>query len=55
MDFVERALVEAGVALTPGYDFGLFRADTHIRFSYTNSMERLIIGCDRLEDWLKTL
>ncbi|MBA4390198.1 MAG: aminotransferase [Syntrophus sp. (in: bacteria)] len=55
MDFVERALVEAGVALTPGYDFGVFGASTHIRFSYTNSMERLKIGCDRLEDWLKTL
>lgn len=55
MDFAERALTEAGVALTPGYDFGVFRADTHVRFSYANSMDRLIIGCDRLEDWLKTL
>lgn len=55
MEFVERALTEAGVALTPGYDFGSFRAGTHIRFSYANSLDRLKVGCERLEKWLKTL
>ncbi|MCX7965951.1 MAG: aminotransferase class I/II-fold pyridoxal phosphate-dependent enzyme, partial [Syntrophorhabdaceae bacterium] len=41
MDFVKRALVEAKVAITPGYDFGNFRAGKHVRFSYANSLNRL--------------
>ena len=55
MEFVQRAIEEAKVALTPGYDFGSFRAGSHIRFSYANSLEQLKEGCDRLEAWLKTL
>jgi aspartate/methionine/tyrosine aminotransferase len=55
MRFVERALLEAKVAITPGYDFGSFRAGSHVRFSYANSLERLRLGCDRLEEWLGRL
>lgn len=55
MEFVQRAIEEAKVALTPGYDFGSFGAGSHIRFSYANSLERLEEGCNRLEAWLKTL
>ena len=55
MDFVNRALTEARVAITPGYDFGSFRANTHVRFSYTEHLDRLKMGCDRLELWLKAL
>lgn len=55
MEFVERALQEAKVALTPGYDFGSFRAASHIRFSYANSLDNLKRGCERLEKWLNTL
>lgn len=55
MVFVERALDEAGVAFTPGYDFGSFRAGSHVRFSYATSIERLKKGCDRLEVWLSGL
>lgn len=55
MEFVERALMEANVAITPGYDFGSFMAGTHVRFSYANSLERLKEGCNRLEKWLQTL
>lgn len=55
MEFVERALLEAKVALTPGYDFGSFRAGSHIRFSYANSLDKLKRGCKRLGKWLKTL
>ena len=55
MEFVERALFEARVAITPGYDFGAYRAGSHVRFSYANSMERLKEGCERLEGWLATL
>jgi len=55
MEFVERALMEAKVALTPGYDFGSYKAGSHVRFSYANSLEMLQIGCERLETWLKSL
>jgi aspartate/methionine/tyrosine aminotransferase len=55
MDFVNKALTEARVAITPGYDFGKFRASTHVRFSYTENLEKLQIGCNRLELWLQTL
>lgn len=52
MEFVGRALEEAKVAVTPGYDFGTYRAGEHIRFSYANSLERLKEGCRRLRLWL---
>ncbi len=55
MDFAERALAEAHVAVTPGYDFGKFKAGSRIRFSYANSLEMLKEGCRRLEVWLQTL
>lgn len=55
MEFVERALIEAKVAITPGYDFGSYMAGSHVRFSYANSIERLKEGCNRLEKWLQTL
>jgi aspartate/methionine/tyrosine aminotransferase len=55
MDFVNKALTDAGVAITPGYDFGVFRAGSHVRFSYTENLEELQRGCDKLELWLKTL
>ena len=55
MTFVERVLEEAKVAITPGYDFGSYRAGSHIRFSYANSLEKLKEGCNRLEEWLKIL
>lgn len=55
MVFVEKALAEAGVAITPGYDFGAFRASSHVRFSYADRLENLKEGCDRLEAWLKAV
>ncbi len=55
MEFVERALAEAKVAITPGYDFGAHRAGSHVRFSFANNMENLKKGCERLEAWLKCL
>jgi aspartate/methionine/tyrosine aminotransferase len=36
------------VALTPGVDFGHHRADRHLRFSYTTSMDRLELAVARL-------
>jgi aspartate/methionine/tyrosine aminotransferase len=55
MEFVQRALREARVALAPGYDFGLHRAGSHVRFSYANHLEQLKEGCRRLRAWLETL
>jgi len=54
-EFTERALKEAKVAITHGYDFGSHRAGSHVRFSYANSMDRLEEGCRRLEQWLSTI
>jgi aspartate/methionine/tyrosine aminotransferase len=37
----EKLLLEAGVAVTPGTDFGVHQASRHIRFAYTTSLERI--------------
>ncbi|SPT54132.1 Aspartate aminotransferase [Actinomyces bovis] len=54
-DFCVRALEEAQVALTPGRDFGLATADTHVRLSYAASREDLVLGLERLGRFLATL
>jgi len=41
-------LEKHGVALTPGLDFGQNRANEHLRFSYTTSMDRLELAVERL-------
>ncbi|MFF1546316.1 pyridoxal phosphate-dependent aminotransferase [Streptomyces sp. NPDC058291] len=46
--FCERALREAHVALTPGRDFGVHSAQTHVRLSYAASAGELREGLDRL-------
>lgn len=50
--FVERLLEEAGVAITPGKDFGHYRAEQHVRFAYTTSLERLKEGVKRIGKFL---
>ncbi len=45
-------LEEAGVAVTPGQDFGERLAAAHVRFAYTTSLEQLELGVERLERWL---
>lgn len=44
----ERLLTEAGVAVTPGIDFGDHQASRHLRFAYTTPVERLEEGVARL-------
>ena len=44
----EKLLREAGVAVTPGTDFGRHGANRHIRFAYTTSLERIREAADRL-------
>jgi len=41
-------LEKHSVALTPGVDFGHHRANEHLRFSYTTSMDRLELAVERL-------
>ncbi|WP_456376606.1 pyridoxal phosphate-dependent aminotransferase [Thiolapillus sp.] len=51
-DFAARLLDQAAVAITPGRDFGKFRADKHVRFAYTTDMERLKLGVERMGEFL---
>jgi aspartate/methionine/tyrosine aminotransferase len=53
--FCERALHEAHVALTPGKDFGLHTAGTHVRLSYAASMDDLREGITRLGGFVAAL
>ena len=47
-------LEKAHVGVTPGIDFGA-NGEGFLRFSYTNSMDSLKIGLDRMEGYLKDL
>lgn len=42
----------AGVAITPGIDFGDNEPNTHVRFAYTTSLDRLQEGVRRLSAYL---
>jgi aspartate/methionine/tyrosine aminotransferase len=46
--FCLQLLEEHGIALTPGLDFGHYRANEHVRFSYTTGMARLEAAVERL-------
>ena len=48
-----RMLEEAGVAVTPGIDFGEFGAAQHLRFAYTTGLDQLREGVARLEKFLR--
>ena len=48
----QRLLEEAGVAITPGRDFGEFRPAAHVRFSYANTMAQLQQAVARIGAWL---
>ena len=52
--FSVRLLEEAGVAITPGIDFGDHRPERHVRFAYTTSLENLQEGVRRLKHYLGT-
>jgi len=53
--FALDVLEKAGVAITPGCDFGDHRAGQHVRFAYTTSIEHLREGVRRLEGYLSPL
>ncbi|MBI5331882.1 MAG: pyridoxal phosphate-dependent aminotransferase [Betaproteobacteria bacterium] len=50
--FAERLLLETGVALTPGNDFGSHEASRNVRFAYTTSQTRIQEAVARLTGWL---
>ena len=50
--FCRDVLDGAGVAITPGIDFGVHRASAHVRLSYTVGMEKLQEGIHRLRRFL---
>lgn len=50
--FARELIDEAGVAITPGIDFGHAAPEKYLRFSYTTSMERLEEGMRRLREFL---
>ena len=49
MTFATRLLEEAGVAVTPGADFGVSQAGRHLRFAYTRDVSQLAEALGRLE------
>lgn len=51
-DFCKEILAKTHVALTPGIDFGKNGTKNFVRFSYTNSMEKMQKGIDRLKSYL---
>jgi aspartate/methionine/tyrosine aminotransferase len=50
--FANRFLEEVGIAVTPGIDFGLHQSNHHLRFAYTQSIERLEESIARMRNWL---
>lgn len=51
--FVIQLLEETGVAITPGRDFGVYQPETHVRFSYANTLEHLREAVQRIQQFLK--
>lgn len=49
-----RLLEEAGIATTPGVDFGIYQPARYIRFAYTQPLPRLAEAMARLDRFLQT-
>ena len=53
LEFANRVLKEAKVAITPGLDFDSKRGNSTIRFSYARSTEDIIKGLEKLNIFMK--
>ena len=53
LEFANRVLKEAKVAITPGLDFDSNRGNSTIRFSYARSTEDIIKGLEKLNIFMK--
>ncbi|TCK18581.1 aspartate/methionine/tyrosine aminotransferase [Thiogranum longum] len=51
--FTHDVLEQAGVAITPGIDFGDWQVKQHVRFAYTTGMDNLKLGVERIAGHLK--
>jgi len=51
-DFCNALLHRSHVAITPGIDFGEHKASQHVRFAYTQKIEKLQLALDRIGDFL---
>jgi len=51
MTYAARLLDEAGVAVTPGVDFGDHEAARHLRFAYTRGAEEITGALERIARW----
>jgi len=51
-DFCNALLHRSHVAITPGIDFGEHKASQHVRFAYTQNIEKLQLALDRISDFL---
>jgi aspartate/methionine/tyrosine aminotransferase len=51
--FCLELLEQAGVAITPGLDFGEYLPQRHVRISYANTLERLQEGVRRMTQFLQ--
>lgn len=53
--FSQQLLEKAHVAITPGLDFGSYEPHLHVRFAYTQNIQRLQQALDRIREFLSTL
>ena len=53
LEFANRVLKEANVAITPGLDFDPKRGNSTLRFSYARSTEDITRGLDKLNTFMK--
>jgi len=51
--FCWELLERAGVAITPGEDFGVFKAAEHVRFSYATGLDDIRTGVQRIGGFLR--
>ncbi len=51
--FAQQLLEQAGVAVTPGLDFGFNRPEAHLRFAYTTDLPQLAEGVERIRRFLE--
>jgi aspartate/methionine/tyrosine aminotransferase len=52
VSFALRVLDEAGVAITPGVDFGANAPERHVRFAYTRALDDLQEGVEKISRML---
>ncbi|HSG92513.1 MAG TPA: aminotransferase class I/II-fold pyridoxal phosphate-dependent enzyme [Methylotenera sp.] len=54
-EFCQDLLEKTGVAITPGCDFGYYRANQHVRLAYTTGIDQLQEACVRLATYMDEL